>query len=126
MKALVAGVVVAALLVTGCSDGAAKPKAAGTPAATSTASAAAGPAEVSISDFVFSPTPVRVPVGATVTWTNLDSAVHSVKSGTETSLASESLEQNGTYSYTATAAGTIDYICGIHNYMTGQIVITES
>ena len=125
-KALAIGVAVTALLISACSDGADSPMTTGTPAASD--GAAAGSTEskesaVSIKDFLFSPTPVRVSPGSTITWTNADSAVHSVVSTEKGVFGSETMEQNATFSFTPAEAGTIDYICGIHNYMTGQIVV---
>ena len=125
-KALGAGVAVAALLVSACSDGADSPMAAATPAATdgaTTGSTGSGSSEVAIKDFLFAPTPVRVSPGTTITWTNADSAVHSVVSAEKGLFGSESMDQDATFSFTPEQAGTIDYICGIHNYMTGQIVV---
>lgn len=125
-RALATGVTVSALLLSACSDGADMPDSAGTPAATGAATAgstAAQDSAVSIKDFLFSPTPVRVSPGTTITWTNADSAVHSVVSTKKGVFGSESMEQDATFTFTPSEPGTIDYLCGIHNYMTGQIVV---
>ena len=124
-KALAIGVAVSALLVSACSDGADSPTTAGTPAASvgATAGNESTASAVSIKDFLFSPTPVRVPSGTTITWTNADSAVHSVVSAEKGRFGSETMAEGATFTYTAEEAGTIDYLCGIHNYMTGTVTV---
>lgn len=77
-------------------------------------------AAVTIQNFTFSPTPLTVAVGTTVTWTNMDSVNHQIKS---TTFNSTPLSQGQTYSFTFTAAGTYDYSCAIHPTMHGQIIV---
>lgn len=83
----------------------------------------AAPAAVTIENFAFGPEQLEVPVGSTVTWTNLDGNAHSVLSADEV-LMSPDLDEGDTYEVTLDQEGTIDYICNIHQYMHGSIVVT--
>jgi plastocyanin len=77
---------------------------------------------VAIQDFAFSPEKVTVKVGSAITWSNGDGTAHSVKSG-DGSFVSQDLEQGQTFTTTFTAPGTHPYVCGIHNFMTGTVVV---
>lgn len=77
-------------------------------------------AQVMIKNFAFDPGTVTVAKGGTVTWANQDSAVHTVKFGSN---ESPSLKKGQTYSKTFNDAGTFDYICGIHPAMKGKVVV---
>jgi len=94
-----------------------------TPAASSTAAptaAAPSTASVSISGFAFQPASVTIAKGGTVTWTNNDGTAHTVKfSDSE----SPGLSSGKTYSKTFDSTGTFSYICGIHTYMHGTVVV---
>ncbi|HYA84077.1 MAG TPA: plastocyanin/azurin family copper-binding protein [Candidatus Bathyarchaeia archaeon] len=84
----------------------------------------------------FSPNPVNVKVGQTVTWTNQDTVLpgHTVISGTGgTDPAKGKVFDSGittlilkgkSFSHTFTAAGTIPYFCQIHPNMVGKIIVT--
>ncbi len=58
-----------------------------------------------------------------MTWTNEDGAAHRIKSDDD-SFNSEDLGQGDTFEHTFDAAGTFDYVCGIHPSMTGSITVT--
>jgi amicyanin len=101
------------------------------PAATSVAtSSTAAPAApqaanaVSINNFKFDPATITVPVGTTVTWTNQDEEPHTV-AAKDGSFHSAGLDTHATYSFTFTNPGTYDYICSIHPFMTGTVVVTK-
>ncbi len=102
------------------------------PAATSaeTSSTAAPPATpqagnaVSINNFKFDPATLTVPVGTTVTWTSQDEEPHTV-AAKDGSFHSPGLDTHGTYSFTFTTPGTFDYVCSIHPFMTGTVVVTQ-
>ena len=89
----------------------------GTPSAPATANA------VNISNFAFAPATVSVAAGTTITWTNRDQVAHTV-SDTQNGIASPVLNQNQTYSHTFTQPGTYHYICTIHPFMHGTVVVT--
>ena len=77
----------------------------------------------------FDPLLLNVPVGATVTWKNLDSTLHTVTSGSAESgksgtiFDSSYLTGGKTFQHTFSIAGTFDYYCTLHPYMKGQIVV---
>jgi len=75
---------------------------------------------VAIENFAFSPATITVKAGTTVTWTNRDSAAHTVKSD---SFTSPSLNQGETYSYTFNDTGSFAYTCGVHPAMKGTVVV---
>jgi plastocyanin len=79
--------------------------------------------EVDIQDFAFSPDSITVTKGTTVTWTNKDSAPHTVK-GIGTVWTSETLNQGQTYNQTFNEAGTFEYECSIHTSMRGKVIVT--
>ena len=79
-------------------------------------------AAVKIDNFVFGPQTITVPVGATVTWTNVDDIPHTSVS-TEGVFKSKVLDTDEKFSYTFTKAGTYPYYCTIHPKMTGKVVV---
>ena len=80
---------------------------------------------VTIQSFAFQPANLHVTVGTTVTWTNNDTAPHTI-TFRDSSLKSSGLLQKGdTYSYTFTKAGTFSYYCDVHSYMVGQVTVTQ-
>jgi plastocyanin len=94
-----------------------------TAAAPSTTAGSGPAAAVSIKDFTFSPRAVTVKVGTQVTWTNGDPFAHSIKSADGT-FNSSPLDQGKTFQAVFSKAGTFAYICGIHNSMTGMVIVT--
>jgi len=82
----------------------------------------------------FSPNPINVKVGGTVTWTNKDSQAHTVVSGTGGTDPNKGkvfdsglttlIQPGKTFSHTFTTAGTIPYFCQIHPAMVGKIIVT--
>jgi plastocyanin len=75
-----------------------------------------------IVDFAFSPDPITVAVGQSVTWTNDDPFAHTVKAEDGT-FDSGRLAQGAAFTTTFTTPGTYAYLCGIHNSMTGTVVV---
>jgi plastocyanin len=75
---------------------------------------------VSIQGFAFNPGTLTVKTGATVTWTNNDSVIHTIKSDT---FHSGNIAKGDTFQFTFTSPGTFNYSCGIHPSMTGKIVV---
>jgi plastocyanin len=84
---------------------------------------AARPVKASISGFAFTPRQLQVHVGQEITWTNQDSAPHTVTATSGAKFDSGTLAQGASYSWKATKAGTIEYVCAIHPSMTGTIVV---
>ena len=84
--------------------------------------AAASPATVTIDNFAFAPATMTVTAGTTVTWKNEDDSPHRIgdKSG---AFKSAALDTDDTFSHTFAAPGEYPYICTIHPYMVGKIVV---
>jgi plastocyanin len=79
-------------------------------------------AEVSITNFAFMPESTTVKKDATVTWTNEDSAAHTVVSSV---FDSPSLGKGQTFSHTFDTAGTYSYHCSIHPSMQGTVIVVD-
>ncbi|TGC08904.1 cytochrome P460 family protein [Methanolobus halotolerans] len=78
--------------------------------------------DVDIRNYSFEPDSVNIYVGDTVTWTNRDSAVHTIDGGL---FRSPPLGQGESFSYTFAREGRYSYMCTVHPYQTtGQIVVT--
>ncbi|TBR25810.1 MAG: hypothetical protein EPO63_01255 [Candidatus Nitrosotenuis sp.] len=79
----------------------------------------------SCADKCYIPNDVQVKVGGTVTWKNADTAAHTVTSGKDAT--SDGLFDSGmvmvgkTFSYKFDKAGTYDYYCMVHPWMTGKV-----
>lgn len=73
----------------------------------------------------FSPNPVEVKVGETVTWINDDSGRHTVTSK-DGVFNSELMGKGQSFSYTFDKAGEYPYSCSPHPNMVGTVVVTES
>jgi amicyanin len=97
----------------------------GSPSATEGGSGApaAGPNDVNIDNFAFAPATLTVKAGTTVTWTNKDEDPHTVVDNGG-AFRSQALSNGGTYSFTFPSAGTFDYICSVHPFMHGTVVVT--
>lgn len=80
--------------------------------------------EVAIQNFSFSPAELTVPKGATVIWTNKDSAGHTV-TGDAGGLASALLNQGAQYRFTFDTSGTFSYHCAPHPFMKATIRVSE-
>jgi plastocyanin len=80
-----------------------------------------------ITNECFLPSTLTVPVGTTVTWTNDDSAAHTVTSGqdaTPDGFFDSSLFLAGkTFSYTFDEPGEYEYFCFVHLWMKGEVVV---
>jgi amicyanin len=78
--------------------------------------------EIKIDNFTFAPAEVKIPVGATVTWTNRDDIPHTVVSS-EKAFKSKVMDTDEKYSFTFATAGTYTYFCSIHPKMTGKVIV---
>jgi plastocyanin len=80
-----------------------------------------GDMQVQIVNFTFSPATVTIRAGQAVEWTNRDSIAHTVDfSG----VISNVLNRGDTYAQRFTAPGTYHYICSIHPFMHGTVIVT--
>jgi len=91
--------------------------------ASAEASPAAATHTVMIQGYAFSPAALTVRVGDTVTWMNMDTAPHDVTSA-DGELASPTLRTGQTWSWTATKATSLSYICSIHPDMKATMTVT--
>ena len=93
-----------------------------TAAGEAVSAAAASPAAVKIDNFAFAPATLTITAGTTVTWKNDDDSPHRIgdKNGTFKSAA---LDTDDTFSHTFAAPGEYPYICTIHPYMVGKIIV---
>lgn len=66
----------------------------------------------------FAPATITIKKGATVTWTNQDSATHSVKSD---NFQSDNLSYGQSYSHTFNSTGSFQYYDGLHTSIVGTI-----
>jgi plastocyanin len=76
----------------------------------------------------YKPASVSIAVGGTVTWSNDDTAAHTVTSGSPTAGPSgvfdSSLVMAGkTFEFTFKNAGTYDYFCMVHPWMVGKVQV---
>jgi len=72
----------------------------------------------------YSPNPVEVEVGETVTWVNDDSTVHTANSN-DGIFNSDVLFEGQSFSYIFEREGEYPYFCDIHTGMVGSVVVTE-
>jgi len=70
----------------------------------------------------YSPNPVSVAVGGTVTWTNNDVTAHDATAD-DGSFRSGTLAPGATFSKTFSTAGTFTYKCTIHPNMVGTVTV---
>jgi plastocyanin len=79
----------------------------------------------------FDPDTLNVSTGASVTWTNDDTTLHTVTSGSPEGGAASGAEFDSSYigagktfEHTFASAGTFDYYCTLHPFMTGKVVVS--
>ncbi len=86
---------------------------------------AAGDPSDTISDFKFTPASITIHVGDTITWTNVGPTEHSATANNG-SFNTGILQKGQSASHTFTTAGTFAYICSIHPFMHGTVVVEAS
>ncbi len=82
----------------------------------------AGDPSDTISDFKFTPASITIHVGDTITWTNAGPTEHTA-TASNGSFDTGLLKKGQSASHTFTTAGTIAYICTIHPFMHGTVVV---
>ena len=78
--------------------------------------------QVMIDNFVYSPIPLTVKVGTTVTWINHDDIPHTVDS-TQGKFKSAALDTDDKFEFKFTEAGEYPFYCRIHPKMTGKVIV---
>jgi plastocyanin len=94
-------------------------------ARTSTTSPSASPGAQTItisSSFFFQPSALTIQGGASVTWRNDASVAHQIVSNTG-AFSSSVLNPGDSYTHQFSQPGTYAYHCGIHPFMTGTITV---
>jgi plastocyanin len=86
---------------------------------------AAAAGSVTIKDFSFGPSSISVHVGDTVTWVNNGPTDHTATAGNG-SFDTGTLKKGQSASHTFTSAGTVSYICSIHPFMKGTVVVAAA
>ena len=79
-------------------------------------------ATIELKEFMFSPPLLKVPVGTTVIWKNLDEEPHTVAS-VDGKFRSGAIDQNEEFRFTFAAPGTYRYTCSIHPQMMGTVTV---
>lgn len=82
----------------------------------------ASAAKVSIANFAFGPAAIVVGRGDAVTWRNDDAAPHALAFA-DGAPASDLLLPGQSFARRFAAAGTFDYVCSVHPYMMGQVMV---
>ena len=90
------------------------------------------PGATGLADKAYSPSPLTVKVGDTVTWINNDFEQHTVTSGTGISdpssgqeLSSYLMSFGGRYEHAFTETGEYEYYCQIHPMMRGEVMVEQ-
>jgi len=115
-----AGVLVlaGALLLAACGGGSGA-----TNGAPSTSGSSSGGTSITISNFMYQPMSLTVAPGGTVRVTNKDSATHTL-TATGGQFNTGDIGQNQTKTFRAPMKpGTYHYICNIHQYMMGSLIV---
>ena len=86
------------------------------------AHAAASDPTVTIADFQFTPATITIHVGDTVTWVNNGPSAHTA-TASNNSFNTGVLQKGKSASHTFTTAGTFSYICSIHPFMHGTVIV---
>jgi plastocyanin len=82
-------------------------------------------ASVKIVDLAYEPPELTVVRGATVQWSNVGQAAHTV-TGRSDSWTSDLLPSGAVYSYTFATPGNYEYYCTLHPNMVASVVVLES
>jgi plastocyanin len=86
------------------------------------------PGSSTLTTDAFSPNPIQVSVGTTVTWTNNDAQPHTVNAGENATPSglfnSPIMAPQATFEYTFTEAGEVPYYCMLHPNMVGTVSVS--
>jgi len=114
------------LVLTACAPQAAAPitsaPVTSAPVVTSAPGTSGNEVKIDISGFAFVPATITIKVGETITWTNQDSAGHTVVAD-DNSWTSDNLGTGAKFSHTFDTAGTFTYRCGVHPTMKGTVIV---
>ena len=120
-----------AVLSAGCAAGGGQPTEAPTPSPNvptprpvqpTPGATGGGGTEVSIANFAYNPATIQVQAGDPVTWTNDDSAPHTVTFADGPD--SGNLNPGATFEHAFEAGGEYEYVCQIHPAMRGKVSVS--
>ena len=79
----------------------------------------------------FIPSPVTIDIGATVTWENNDTAAHTSTAGSAADgpsgvFDSSLIMAGSSFSHTFDDAGSFDYFCMVHPWMSGTVIVEDA
>ena len=80
-------------------------------------------ADQKCADKCYSPSIAHVSVGGTITWKNLDSAVHSATAADGKTFDTSLINEGASASATFKDSGTFDYMCIVHPWMKAQVIV---
>jgi amicyanin len=83
---------------------------------------AAAAATVTMDHNTCIPAEITVAPGTTVTWTNSEAMPHTVVDQNK-AFRSKTLVKDASFSFTFTTAGDYDYLCSIHPFMKGKVIV---
>jgi plastocyanin len=117
---LVALLIVVAFTIAACSSsGSSSPSTSGGSSSGSTSDS------IAISNFTFVPHTISVAAGSTVTVTNRDQVTHTLTSSNG-AFSTGAIGPGQSKTFTAPKKpGSYGYICSIHQYMTGTLVVSQ-
>jgi plastocyanin len=123
IRAKVAMLLMAALLLGGCGSGGSGPAASPEQGQATTGPVAGGAAVITIKDFEYG-APLTVAPGAVVTVTNMDAAGHTVTADQGNAFDVDVRGGGGTATFTAPSApGSYPYHCTYHSNMRGTLTV---
>ena len=123
-KTFFIGLLVIAVLISGCTTTTTTRPAEPTPVTTAPVTTTPASVSVDIRDSTFTPNIVEISKGTTVVWTNDDGFQHTVTS-ISGAFDSGNIDPGKTYSYTFNQAGPFEYSCTNHPSMThGKVIVT--
>jgi amicyanin len=79
-------------------------------------------ATVSMDHNTFIPSEITVVPGTTVTWVNKETMPHTVVDANK-GFRSKTLAKDASFSFTFATAGDYDYLCSIHPFMKGKVIV---
>jgi plastocyanin len=94
-------------------------------AGASSAGAAPEDQVITIDNFAFAPAEISIPVGSTMTWTNVQSARHTTTSDTGV-WDSDVMARDQSFAFTFDQAGDFAYHCDIHPEMLGVVHVVAA
>jgi plastocyanin len=95
---------------------------------TTTTNVSIVPGASNLTTNAFSPNPIQVSVGTSVTWTNNDAEPHTVNAGenaTPSGQFDSYIPPTRTFEYTFTEAGEYPYFCILHPNMIGKVIVNK-